>query len=187
LKKIAFVTTNKGKFAEVARMLQERGHEAENISIAYPEIQADSLDTVVTHGLSWLMERYNRPLLVDDSGLFIDALEGFPGVYSSYVYRTIGCDGILKLIKDSENRLTHFECCLGFMNPGEEPLLFKGISEGAISTSKRGDKGFGFDPVFTPLGHEKTFAEMQIEQKNSLSHRGKAFEKFFEYLKNSER
>lgn len=181
--RISFVTTNKGKFAEIGKMIRDRGHEAENISVAYPEMQADSLEMVIIQGLEWLLQHYKRPLVADDSGLFIDALGGFPGVYSAYAYKTIGLDGVLKLMGGAEKRSARFECVLGFAKPDSEPLLFKGVSEGKISESKKGAKGFGFDPIFIPAGYEKTFAELPMEEKNRLSHRGRAFEKFFQYLK----
>lgn len=181
--KISFVTTNKGKYAEIGKMIRDRGHEAENIAVAYPEMQTDSLEMVIIQGLDWLMQHYKRPLIADDSGLFIDALGGFPGVYSAYAYKTIGLDGILKLLEGIEDRKARFECVLGFMTPDSEPMLFKGISEGTISKGKKGSSGFGFDPIFIPTGYDLTFAELPMDEKNKLSHRGRAFEKFFRYLK----
>lgn len=155
----------------------------ENINVAYPEMQADSLEMVMVQGLMWLAERYDRPLLADDSGLFVDALGGFPGVYSAYVYKTIGCNGILTLMEEEEkNRAARFECVLGFAEPGREPVFFKGISKGALSRSKAGAQGFGYDPIFIPEGDERTYAEMSTEEKNRISHRGRALEKFFKYL-----
>lgn len=180
--KIAFVTTNEGKYAEISRMLEDRGHEAEHIPISYPEVQADSLEMVAIQGILWLMDRYDRPILIDDSGLFIDSLKDFPGIYSSFVFSSIGCDGILDLMRGVENRSARFECCLGFRELGKDPVLFKENSEGTISAVKRGEKGFGFDPIFIPSGYDKTFAEMAIDQKNELSHRGKALREFFEYI-----
>lgn len=177
------MTTNRGKFVEISRLIQMQGHEVENISINYPEIQADNLDEVAIHGLSWLMERYRRPLLIDDSGLFVDALGDFPGVYSAYAFKTIGCKGILRLMDGEENRSARFECCLGYMEPSGEPLLFRGIAEGSISLSERGEGGFGFDPIFIPADRAETFAELPMDDKNMLSHRGRAFEKFFQYLR----
>lgn len=180
--KISFVTTNKGKYNEISQMIQQRGHEAEQLPTPYPEIQAESLEMVVLQGLYWLMRHFNRPVLVDDSGLFVDVLKGFPGVYSSYAYKSMGCDGILRLMEAEKNRKARFECVLGFMDMGEDPMLFKGVSEGSITTQKRGDMGFGFDPIFVPEGHSETFAEMAMGRKNELSHRGRAFEKFFDSL-----
>jgi len=181
--KISLVTTNRGKFAEIGAMIREKGYEVEHIPVAYPEMQAESLEMVVLQGLEWLMEKYNRPLLVDDSGLFVDCLGGFPGVYSAYVYHTIGCDGILSLMQGIQNREAHFACCLGFIEPSKEAHLFIGTSNGTISTKKIGDEGFGFDPIFVPVGYDNTFAELPMDVKNNISHRGAAFKKFFEYLK----
>jgi len=163
-------------------MIRDRGHEAENIDVAYPEVQAESLEMVMVQGLVWLTERYKVPLLADDSGLFIDALKGFPGVYSAYVYKTIGCDGILTLMEKEEARGARFECVLGFAEPGKDPVLFKGISKGTISRSKRGDEGFGYDPIFIPEGGERTFAEVPMGEKNRVSHRGRALENFFKFI-----
>jgi len=180
--RISFVTTNKGKFSEIGKMIRDHGHEVEHIPVAYPEMQVDSLEMVMIQGLEWLMDRYERPILADDSGLFIDALGGFPGVYSAYVYKTIGCDGILRLMEGQAKRTARFECVLGFSEPGSGPMLFKGISEGTISQSKRGAKGFGYDPIFIPEGNDRTFAEIPADEKNKVSHRGRALEKFFIYL-----
>lgn len=181
--RISFVTTNKGKYSEVAKMIKDCGHEPEHIPVAYPEMQADSLEMVMFQGLDWLMDRYERPIIADDSGLFIDSLGGFPGVYSAYAFKTIGCDGILRLMEGKADRVARFECVLGFVKPGSQPMLFKGISDGSISRSKKGEKGFGYDPIFVPAGHDKTFAEMSIDEKNKLSHRGRALAKFIYYLK----
>jgi len=180
--KISFVTTNKGKFAEIGEMLRSRGHEPVHLPIAYPEMQADSLEMVVIQGMEWLMKRYRTPILVDDSGLFIEALKGFPGVYSAHAYKTLRCDGILRLMKGVEDRSARFECVLGFMEPGGDLHLFKGVSKGLISEVERGTKGFGFDPIFIPEGYTQTFAELDMAVKNSISHRGRAFQKFFEFI-----
>jgi len=180
--KISFVTTNKGKFNEIGKMIRDRGHEAENIPVAYPEMQADSLEMVMIQGLEWLMDHYERPILADDSGLFIDSLGGFPGVYSAYVFKTLGNDGVLRLMEKETDRAARFECVLGFVEPGSGSKLFKGVSEGTISSLKRGDKGFGYDPIFIPKGYDKTFAELPIDEKNKVSHRGRALEQFFRYL-----
>lgn len=180
--KVSFVTTNKGKFAEIGEMIRARGHEPVHVPIAYPEIQAESLEMVVIQGMDWLRKRYSPPILVDDSGLFIDALNGFPGVYSAFVYRTLRCDGILHLMEGVKERGARFECVLGYCDIEGEILLFKGISHGHISESERGGKGFGFDPIFMPDGYAKTFAELDMSVKNEISHRGRALQKLFEYI-----
>jgi len=162
--------------------MAQHGYELEHIKTAYPEIQAESLEITIIPGLQWVMSKYNRPIMIDDSGLFIDALKGFPGVYSSYVYKTVGCGGILSLMKGVRNRGARFECCIGFMRPGGEPFIAKGVAPGSISSKMIGSGGFGYDPIFVPEGQDKTYAQFDIEAKNKISHRGKAIELFLRNL-----
>jgi len=162
--------------------MKEHGYELEHIKTTYPEIQADRLEGTIVPGLNWLMERYQRPIMIDDSGLFIDALKGFPGVYSSYVFRTVGCDGILRLMEGVKNRSARFECCIGFLVPGKEPHISKGVAKGSISEKKAGTGGFGYDPVFVPDGYVKTYAQIEVTEKNKISHRGRAIELFLKEL-----
>jgi len=162
--------------------MKEHGYEIEHIKTTYPEMQTDTLEATIVPGLNWLMERYNRPLFIDDSGLFIDALKGFPGVYSSYVFKTVGCDGILRLMEGVKDRSARFECCIGFMAPDKEPHMSKGLARGSISEKKAGTGGFGYDPVFVPDGDARTYAEIEISEKNRISHRGRAIEQFLKDL-----
>jgi len=176
------VTSNDGKFREISQQMAEHGYELDHVKTTYPEIQADTIEETIVPGLKWLMERYNRPLMIDDSGLFIDALKGFPGVYSAYVFKTVGCDGILRLMEGGKDRSARFECYIGFMLPGGEPFIAKGTSRGSISNKKAGTGGFGYDPVFVPEGYSKTFAQLEIPEKNKISHRGRVIEAFLKEL-----
>ncbi len=176
------MTTNAGKFREISEQARAHGYELEHIRAPYPEIQAESLETTIIPGLLWLLERYRRPIMIDDSGLFIDALKGFPGVYSAYVFRAIGCDGILAVMRDVENRRARFECCVGFVRPGLEPIITKGVAKGTIAPAKIGAGGFGYDPIFIPEGHSKTYAQLEVAEKNRISHRGRAIALFLEEL-----
>ncbi len=176
------MTTNEGKFREVSRMLAEAGIESEMADLDYPEIQCDTLEEVVQNALNWLSGRVEGDFLIDDSGLFISSLGGFPGVYSSYVFHTISCEGILKILEGVEDRDAEFRCCFGLHWKGED-RLFLGVSPGTMTKDERGEGGFGYDPIFVPSGHQKTFAEISTEEKNQLSHRGKALEKVLEFLK----
>jgi XTP/dITP diphosphohydrolase len=162
--------------------MKEHGYELEHIKTTYPEIQADTLEETIVPGLNWLMGRYERPIMIDDSGLFIDALKGFPGIFSSYVFRTVGCDGILRLMEGVKNRSARFECCIGFLVPGKEPHISKGVAKGSISEKKAGTGGFGYDPVFVPDGYVKTYAQIEVTEKNKISHRGRAIELFLKEL-----
>ncbi len=173
------VTSNEGKYREYRKKLSEHYSEVEMKNVEYPEIQTDDLEEVVNFVLDELSD--HAPLIIDDSGLFVDALKGFPGVYSSYAMKTLGCDGILSLMQGRKKRSARFECVIGFL--GEERKLFKGKSEGKITHEKRGSGGFGYDPIFEPEEYERTYAELSSEEKNEISHRGRAMEKFLEFMR----
>jgi XTP/dITP diphosphohydrolase len=162
--------------------MRAHGYDIEHIKTKYPEIQAETLEDTIVPGLEWLMERYHRPMFIDDSGLFVDALKGFPGVYSSYVFKTIGCDGILSLMDGVEGRGARFECCIGYMAPGKAPFIARGVAKGSISREKAGTGGFGYDPIFVPEGHSRTYAQIDVAEKNTMSHRGRAMELFIKEL-----
>lgn len=185
MKRIYFITTNKGKFFEAQKKFSEIDMEIIQKNIGYPEIQADSLEDVAIFGAQHILNNFNYPFILEDAGLFIDALNGFPGVYSAYVFHTVGCEGILKLMKDiaSKDRKAVFRSVFAYAEPNSKPQLFVGECKGFISTEKRGSKGFGYDPIFTPINCDKTFAEMDISEKNSFSHRGKSLEKLIDFFK----
>jgi XTP/dITP diphosphohydrolase len=122
------------------------------------------------------------PIFVEDAGIFVKALNGFPGPYSSYVYRTLGTKGILKLMSNIKSRGAYFQAIIAFSNPEEQPTCFIGRVKGKISLKERGTSGFGYDPIFEPSkGDGRTFAEMSTEEKNRLSHRAEALRKFAEW------
>jgi XTP/dITP diphosphohydrolase len=120
--------------------------------------------------------------IIEDSGLFIDPLGGFPGVYSSYILKTLGNPGILRLLGDRKDRDAVFRSCFGHFSTHRGPALIKGECKGRIAFEQRGKEGFGFDPIFIPDGEERTFAEMSVEEKNSISHRGRALEALYNHL-----
>lgn len=134
-----------------------------------------------------------KPALSDDSGLEVDALGGAPGVYSAR-YAPDAESGndpknYLKLLKDlvdtpDAKRTARFVCCIALAFPEGEVRTFFGRSEGRIGREARGKQGFGYDPVFLAQGHNRTFAEMGPQEKDALSHRGKAIEKLAEFLSN---
>jgi XTP/dITP diphosphohydrolase len=173
--KLRFATANEGKLLEVRKRLEPLGFEVERLDDPYPELQTGTLEQVVEWGLDWLWQRHNVPLVIDDSGLFIHSYKGFPGVYSAYVFKTLGCEGVLKLMEGVEDRNAEFRCCVGYMDEGGSKLVVTGTARGRIIYDMRGTQGFGYDPIFVPEGESRTFAEMGAEEKNTLSHRGKAF------------
>ena len=143
------------------------------------EIQNDDIENIAKASAMEAAEKCNLPVIVEDAGLFIDALGGFPGPYSSYVYRTIGTKGILKLMRGISQRKAHFRSVVAYCDPKGSLRCFNGRADGRISRKERGTSGFGFDPIFeSSSGRGKTFAEMTIREKNRYSHRAKALRKF---------
>ena len=177
---IRFVTTNEGKFREVNEIFAAKGIRLDRLDISYPEIQADAIAEVVEYGLK-VIAKEEGDILIDDSGLFIEKMGGFPGVYSSFVFKTIGCQGILKLMLGWKSRGARFETCFGLRLDGKKHF-FHGECEGVITTEIRGKGGFGYDPIFIPKDQGKTFAQMTLDEKNILSHRGKAARSTIDFL-----
>ena len=183
MKALYFVTSNKGKMKEAQAALGPLGYDVKQKDIGYPEVQADTLDEVALFGMEQAKARIEGAFILEDSGLFIGPLGGFPGVYSAYVQRTVGNPGILMLLGDRKDRGAVFRSCFGFYDPEQGPLLAKGECKGAISTEMRGSHGFGYDPIFIPEGDKRTFGEMSLEEKNRVSHRGRALKGLVELLK----
>jgi len=184
MRTIYFITSNNGKLHEVQTRLRPLDIEVVQKNIGYPEIQAKSLEEVATYGIDHVRNRVDHPFILEDTGIFIDALKDFPGVYAAYVYQTIGLDGIIHLLKDIpiEKRRAIFRSVFGYGDPEGNTHLFIGECEGMIGFEKKGTKGFGYDPIFIPKGKEHTFAEINTEEKNSQSHRGRALEKLISFL-----
>ncbi|WP_456369700.1 XTP/dITP diphosphatase [Geoglobus sp.] len=176
--RVRFITSNRGKFEELREIGKSFGVEVEWVEMEYLEPQGSDLEFVARKSAEMLVNEVEPPFFVEDSGLFIDALNGFPGVYSSFVFKTIGNDGVLKLMEGVEDRGARFVCVIAFSD-GERVKTFAGEVKGRIAMEKRGEWGFGYDPIFEVDG--RTFAEMG-EEKNEMSHRRRAAEKFFSWL-----
>lgn len=173
-----FATKNEGKFREAKLIFESLGLKLDMLDTDKIEIQSDSLEEIASFAARELAERLGCRVIVEDAGLFIKSLNGFPGPYSAYVYRTIGLNGILKLMDGISDRYAYFLSVVAYAEPGMPAKVFQGKVEGLISQEPRGFKGFGFDPIFQPLeGDGKTFAEMSSEEKNRFSHRARAFMK----------
>ncbi|BAK54252.1 XTP/dITP diphosphatase [Sulfurisphaera tokodaii] len=175
------ITSNENKFKELDSIAKKYNIKLKWINLPKFEVQSDSLEEIVRSSAVIAFNMIRSPLIVEDSGLFIEALNNFPGPYTNYVRRTLGLKGILKLMEGIQNRKAYFMTALCYVD--EEVIrVFTGKVVGKISESIRGDKGFGFDPIFIPDGDERTFGEMNIEEKNKYSHRGKAFEEFIKFF-----
>jgi XTP/dITP diphosphohydrolase len=186
MKTVYFVTGNLGKLSEAKKKLSSINVHVVQKDLGYPEIQADNLEEVVTFGVDNIKKQNIHPFIIEDAGLFIDILNGFPGVYSSYVYHTIGLKGILNLLKERDygERKACFKSVIGYCSGERNTRLFIGESQGVIAKQERGIHGFGYDPIFIPDDDDRTFAEMTAEVKNNYSHRGKSLQKFMDFFKN---
>jgi len=177
-----FVTSNVHKFMEARPVLAEHGIATALLRFKALEIQDESIENIAKTSAVEASRKCNLPLLVEDAGLFIEALNGFPGPYSHYVYQTIGTRGILKLMRDVDQRDAHFRSVVAFCDTDGSLKTFHGEAAGKIAEEERGSFGFGFDPVFEPTEVPgKTFAEMTLMEKGKYSHRSRALRKFAEW------
>jgi len=178
---VLFATSNQHKVAEANKVGADYKIRFTQINVLYPEVRADSVRAVAEEGARYVHAQIKRPIIVEDSGLFIEALNGFPGAYSHFVFNKIGCDGILRLMNGIDNRRAQFISAVGYFG-GEEVKVFEGAVDGVITSDQHGAHGFGYDPIFKPLGSTKTFAQ-DLKLKNEVSHRRKATELLCQYLK----
>ena len=184
---IFFATNNINKFNEARKVLGEYGIAAGMLRVKNLEVQSDSLEEIARASVADAFERCHLPIIVEDAGLFIEALSGFPGPYAAYVYKTIGNDGLLKLMRDIENRKARFQSVITYLSAKtESPICFGGEVAGEIVEEERRkdrESGFGFDPIFKPVNSARTFAEMDTAEKNKYSHRARALRKFAEWYR----
>jgi XTP/dITP diphosphohydrolase len=183
MKTLTFITSNKGKLAEASARLRPLGFTVVQNNLGYPEIQADTLQEVARYGVDCVRQQLQTAFFLEDSGLFISALKGFPGVYSKFVYQTIGLPGVLGLLEQATDRSAVFRSVIAYAQPGRDTELYIGECNGIITREPRGTGGFGYDPIFIPLEWTRTFAEVSTQEKNTVSHRGKAMSLFIEDLK----
>ena len=184
-----FITSNNHKFKEISKLFEEESlnYHLKQSDIETLEIQSESIQEVALAKLKSVKDKLTSSYFVEDAGFFVDIpLNGFPGVYSSYIMKTIGNEGILRLITDFNNSKAHFETVIAlYFKPHDQTYIFEGEVYGRISKKVRGAGGFGFDPIFIPNEiPERTFGELTQIEKNKISHRGKAWKKLIEFIKN---
>jgi len=188
---IYFITGNNNKFNEIQNLFQKEdlSYELKQNTIKTTEIQETSIKEVAIFKLRSVRGKMKNSYFIEDAGFYVDKpLNGFPGVYSKYVLNTIGNKGILDLIREYNDTEAHFEAVIAlYFQPTNEILIFEGVVKGRIAENIRGRGGFGFDPIFIPKEFpNRTFAELTIEEKNSVSHRGKAWRKLVRFLKETQ-
>lgn len=182
---IFFATNNINKFNEARIVLVKYNVAVGMLRVKSLEIQSESLEEIAKASVEDAFKRCTLPIIVEDAGLFVDALDGFPGPYAAYVYKTIGNQGVLKLMRGVRNRKAHFDSAVAYLSKQERnSICFRGRIDGEITFEERkrdDESGFGFDPIFKPVGSRKTFAQMSIVEKNTFSHRARALDCFAEY------
>lgn len=189
-KKFVFATNNSHKLEEVTAIL---GEKVELLSMKDIKCDTDipeTADTLEGNALlkaRYIFDNYHLDCFADDTGLEVEALNGAPGVYSARYAGGEGHDAqanMLKLLHEldgKENRKAQFRTAISLILDGKE-YLFEGVIKGEIIKEKRGDSGFGYDPVFMPEGYDQTFAELGNDIKNQISHRALAVQKLCEFL-----
>jgi XTP/dITP diphosphohydrolase len=176
--KITMVTSNAGKVAEVAAFFCGV-LEIDHISLDLPEHRSENIGEIALEKARYAYRELNTPLIVDDTGFFIHALDGFPGPYAAYVQNTIGNRGILRLMEEQPDRSGCFVTAICFADQSGIQV-FTGTLEGTITFAPRGASGFGYDPIFE-VG-TRTLAEMPLEEKSRMSHRGRALTAFHDWF-----
>lgn len=190
-KKIVIATTNSGKLKEFKEMLEPQGYVIQSLADLDDDFEIEETGQTFSENAiikaQSVTDRYGIAAIADDSGLEIDAFNGEPGVHSArylghdtpYTYKN---SVILERMSGIENRGCRYVCAVALTRPNREPVVFYDTAEAVIARSAAGENGFGYDPIvyYEPLG--KTMAEMSNEEKNSISHRGKAIRKMEEWF-----
>ena len=193
MKKIYFATKNKYKLKEARELLTDI--EIEPISLETNEIQEIEVDSVIKHKALSLYRKVRKPLIVEDTGLYFNALNGFPGALVKWVMTSIGTEGsltegskndnIIKLLSEYSDKSAYAKTSIALCNSDrsiDDVIIVSGIIEGRVSEKAIGCNGFGWDDFFIPSGHTITFAQMSSEEKNKISMRKKALLELKKFL-----
>lgn len=190
LKQIVFATNNAHKLGELRTMLAGRFRVVGLADIGCRDDIPEDADTFEGNALAkaqWVFDHYGLDCIADDSGLEVDALGGEPGIHSAR-YAGAGHDDaannalLLSRLEGAGDRSARFRTVIAMVRKGRQPMYFHGTVEGRILEAPCGESGFGYDPLFVPEGWDKTFAEASADEKNSVSHRGRAVRELCRYL-----
>lgn len=189
---IIFATQNSNKVKEIQSQLDKEFQIQSLLDLNYTDELEETQETLDGNALQkarFVSEKFKCNCFADDTGLEIKSLNNEPGVYSArYAGEAKDFDAnmnkVLEKLDGKKDRSARFRTVIALILNGKE-YYFEGVCEGEITRTKVGDKGFGYDPIFKPKGYEKTFAEMTLEQKSQISHRGLAVNKLVDFLKNT--
>lgn len=176
-----FITGNENKFKEVKSMIPG----IEQLDIDLPEIQETDPKKVISAKILEAFNHHEGEFIVDDTSLSLDCLNGLPGTLIKWFLQTIGSGGLYELTQKYVNNKCHAKAVIGYAKDKNNIHFFEGMIEGTIQQSK-GNTTFGWDPIFVPNGFNKSFAEMSLDEKNSISHRHLAIAQLKTFLENQE-
>ena len=165
MKKITYVTGNRYKIMCARSILEPLGFEVDNIKMETTEIQANNVEDVAMYSAKEASDKLKCDVLKNDTGLYVEALGGFPGPYTHYVDEKLGEDGLLKLLKGVDNRNACFIEAFAYCEYGKDPVVFKSITKGRIATEKSGIYGWSWDFIFIPDGYDKTMGNYPDEER----------------------
>lgn len=177
IRKLYFATSNKNKLREAKRIL---GIPIKQLKIDIVEPQLWDIEDIAVEKAKFAYAKAHKPLMIEDTGLYIKALKGFPASFNYWVQKSIGNAGLLKLMKGVKNRRAEAKAVVCFYD-GKRLKNFVGSVKGKIAHSEKGG-GWGFDPIFISQGYSRTYGELGEEKKNEISHRARAFKKFKTWL-----
>lgn len=165
MKELTYVTGNQAKIESARSILEPLGYKVNQIKIDTIEIQNDDVLEIAKYSAKWASEKLKCNVIKNDTGLYVEALNGFPGPYTHYVDDTLGEDGLLKLLEGISNRKAYFKEVIAYCEYGKEPVTFIGITKGEIALSKSGSYGFSWDFIFIPEGETKTLANFPDNER----------------------
>ena len=182
MKSVFLITSNLGKVEEISGHLEKFGIKAVGKEMEVPEIQ-DGHEKVAEEKARYAVGVVKSPLIVEDTALFFEAFDNFPGIHAKFIFTAIGYDGIFRLL-EGKPRKAYFKTVIAYCEPGKEPKTFIGMNSGRIAESIRGvsHPRLPYDSVFIPDGEDRVFAEMTKEEKAKYSARAKAAEAFAQWF-----
>lgn len=179
IQKLTLVTSNKNKLREVQEIL--------GINIESANLEIDEVQTLDPQGLARkkaraAYQKLQKPLIIEDTALFFDAWQDLPGVYINAFIKTVGCEGLVKMLQPFNNRHAYAQTTVALYLDNNSCHTFIGKIQGTIANKPQGNRGFGWDPIFIPEGHRQTFAQMSSKEKNQISMRKVALTKLKDFL-----
>lgn len=183
MKTIYFATKNKHKFGEVKAILAEFGLNAKQLKIDKIEPRGESVESIAKNSAKIIAEKVKLPIILEDTGVFFEAYNNFPGPLPKFIFESIGYEGIMRLLNE-KSRNAYFKTVAGYCEPGKEAVLFEGIMKGKITEKVFNLKKdlMPYERIFVPEGYRKTLSDLSRDEKNRISHRSKAFRKFGEWF-----